>query len=208
VAIGTIRRAVELRGVVSRSEALDAVAASIDRTLLEDALSRRMGVRDAGFSEATVADWGTVFVHSRIDEVIEQGGGDEALREKFIVRILEGQAAYPPRDESVLTGYDTVFDLVESYPAYRNLIAYLDAHVPEGEDDYLFGLYVADDVVDTARSILYVSEVSSLVERGRAVCADDEQFACLSELVMALLNDVPRWSLNGWSPNELAIMRG
>jgi hypothetical protein len=89
-----------------------------------------------------------------------------------------------------------------SQKSTRDLIAYLDAHVPDGCDDYFFAENFVESVIDEARDFC---DIGFLMDRFREdeFVPTEAQLNHLLELILAMVNDVPKWTNNGWSPNEL-----
>ena len=87
-------------------------------------------------------------------------------------------------------------------PAVVNLRNWLDAHVPDDEDD----LFYADDIIDrlldaqmgSSRPTDMIDEASEL---GIFETSEDVEGAV--GRVMALVNALPDWWNNGWPPDEL-----
>ena len=87
-------------------------------------------------------------------------------------------------------------------PASVNLRNWLDAHVPDGEDDYFY----ADDCVDE----LIDAQVDSVRPTDLIDVANDMDLLTLREdpegligRLMAFDNAMPRWENNGWAPDAL-----
>ncbi|MDR1183549.1 MAG: SEC-C domain-containing protein [Coriobacteriales bacterium] len=102
-----------------------------------------------------------------------------------------------------------LFDYVTSVPEVRALRDYLDAHVPDDQDD----LYFADNIIEALYSIVdWVLEpndiIDALSDYGLVLYGDD--IAETNDMLRALntaTNAMPRWSNNGWTPNELVASK-
>jgi hypothetical protein len=78
---------------------------------------------------------------------------------------------------------------------------FLDAHVPDGEDDYTYADRVIDEVllhsIDSGDAMGFLDEVE---RAGVGACTEDP------DLFMRLLENaygsLPSWEFNGWSPQE------
>lgn len=201
-----ISRMVELRGVVACDEALDRVASIVERSIIEDVIHTRLVERRMIFTEETI-DGQRYFAHVRFDHAAELQGGELGSRKAFIREILAYQKLHLPHDESVLDKYGSVLYLVETYPSYRNLVAYLDERVPEGDDEYLYAHAIADEIVDCTQYFFGDGRLEDFFDFHTVLTSDYAEFDRLRVLASALMNDVPRWSLNGWSHNEIALIR-
>ena len=88
------------------------------------------------------------------------------------------------------------------HPCVRDLESFVDAHVPDTQDDYSFGEYVTEDVVRAAIEIGDMSAIDRYIEDiGMKGCSFDE--GVLSRLISNVFKVVPSWENNGWSTNEL-----
>ena len=111
-----------------------------------------------------------------------------------------------PLEEGTLSEID-VFNWKCSLPAARALRGYLDAHVPDDQDDYFFADSVMDELVDfmslgvgdaiTVRTYFEILEDHGFIP-------DAVHMKCVLNLLMNMANAMPCWPNNGWSPNELA----
>jgi hypothetical protein len=98
-----------------------------------------------------------------------------------------------------------LFDYVTSVPEVRALRDYLDAHVPDDQDD----LYFADNIIEELyRSLDWELDpndiIDSLVERGLSLDGDTiDETNDMLQVLDAAMNAMPRWVNNGWTPVEL-----
>ncbi|WP_273383432.1 SEC-C metal-binding domain-containing protein [Enorma phocaeensis] len=94
------------------------------------------------------------------------------------------------------------FEWQAQLPEAINLRNWLDAHVPDDEDDMLF----ADDVVS---ELIEVNETSGEPNAFLNAAADmdlltlTEDTQAILGRIMALANALPKWENNGWAPNAL-----
>ena len=88
------------------------------------------------------------------------------------------------------------------HPCVRDLESFVDAHVPDTQDDYSFGEYVTEDVVRAAIEIGDMSAIDRYIEDiGMKGCSFDE--GVLSRLRSNVFNKiVPSWI--GWMVYERA----
>ncbi len=123
--------------------------------------------------------------------------------------LLEGRRHLPPRPVP-----DDLFDHLTDFfgwsldqPPMRALTRYLDAHVPDGEDDYAY----ANDVLGFVQECLHVGMgvdeiVWELFDRG--ACPDERSFDAMEWLVCQVVDGMPSWACNGWSPREARELAG
>jgi len=124
------------------------------------------------------------------------------MRPKVIQDILDRQSGKPARTFPDMGGHATPLDLVRTKDSYRELCAYLDEHVPDDRSDYTFAEEVARSVVLRSRHVHDSAEALGIISE-YDFDPSDSKLSRLSALVAKLMNDVPRWDNNGWSPNEL-----
>lgn len=108
----------------------------------------------------------------------------------------------PSRTADELEGY-VFYDAVLALPSQVALRDFLDANVPDGQDDYFFAENVIEDLIEIAQ---FDFDPSDIIDELRQHGLEFESPAKLSRmltLVMNFTNDVPRWSNNGWSPAAL-----
>lgn len=112
----------------------------------------------------------------------------------------------PNKSAESLEAFDWL-DFVEALPSHRALQAFLDAHVPNGKDDYLF----ADKILEDLYSMVnYGAGPEALVKHMQdqgLVLASTAESGQLLMLLSLLVNDLPRWENNGWSAKELEELR-
>lgn len=99
-----------------------------------------------------------------------------------------------------------LFDYVTSAPEVRTLRDYLDAHVPDDQED----LYFADNVIDALYDMLdWTPNPSDIIDSlgDQGLFLDNDNIDEANDMLQALytaINAMPRWSNNGWAPTELA----
>lgn len=153
--------------------------------------------------EALAADWCDV---SGVSLDLLEGGfleGDLG----FLKRILESQKGKEPRPlgPGLLTG-DDVFDLRATTPASLALRDYLDANVPDGQDDYFFADKVIDELIDYFAVGMHGTECFNVfleILEDNGYVPDKAHLTHLMELATNMINSMPTQANNGWSPHEL-----
>ena len=79
---------------------------------------------------------------------------------------------------------------------------FLDARVPDGEDDFFFADRVVEALVMGAMEGAGIQDLFAYVrELGLDACCEDEER--LPKLITNVYNSLPSWENNGWSPQEL-----
>ena len=122
--------------------------------------------------------------------------------EQYKRDLVESQSNLPMKPLSrTLLENDVIGELLDDDNVVR-LRSYLDAHVPDGADDYSFADWVVEGVVMASiesgsiqEVLAYASEfgLESLVGEGQR----------LFLLITNAFNAMPSWENNGWSPQEL-----
>ena len=108
----------------------------------------------------------------------------------------------PSRTAGELEAY-RVFSTLEELPSHRALQEYLDAHVPEGEDEYMYAEGVMGELVEMVQ---YDPSPAVVLEELQDMGIDLADIAGSDGMVSVItdfLNDIPRWALNGWTPKAL-----
>jgi hypothetical protein len=99
-----------------------------------------------------------------------------------------------------------LFDYVTSVPEVRALRDYLDAHVPDDQDDF----YFADNIVDALYNFLdWTLNPSDIIDVlcDHGLFFDDDDIDETNDMLKVLytaMNAMPHWTNNGWTPDELA----
>lgn len=90
----------------------------------------------------------------------------------------------------------------EQIPEARNLRSWLNAHVPDGENDYVY----ADDVIDQLLMARNESDdpnhLLKMANELRLFTLTNDTQAIVGR-IMALWNALPSWRNNGWSPRAV-----
>ena len=130
-------------------------------------------------------------------------------RDESVRYILRRHAQIAPEGPCPLDPALAERDVLEwksSLPAAVNLRNWLDAHVPDDDNDLYFADRVIDDLMDlraTASSPnQFLRDASDL---GITVLSDDAD--AIVGRIMAFWNGMPDWESNGWSPDALVSKR-
>ena len=125
-------------------------------------------------------------------------GNLQTVRESLIAAHRELSPRPLARDE---VESDSMARLWEE-PSVKALLAFLDAHVPDGQDDYDFADSVVEEILYAAIEIADFNAVMKYVESvGLKDCAANKDI--LPRLVTNVFNIVPSWDNYGWSAKEL-----
>ena len=146
------------------------------------------------------------------DEWLEEAGADEediadARRWRHV--LLERQETIPRRPLSEAMGEPTLFHWLMKRESARLLRAWLDAHVPDGKNDYAFADGLMEELFDSANQDMSPSEQARIVTDPYGevdFSSEDEVMDFFNELLalaMRYVNDVPQWYDHGYSPGEL-----
>lgn len=124
----------------------------------------------------------------------------------FLRDIMAHQQAFPPRPvPPEMARVDAYLDWAIEQPPVRRLARYLDAHVPDGEDDVQYVEDVLKNVVEVSHGSLdFTKFIQVLGDHG--VYADEDGLRAVTWLVMQVVNGLPCWDDNGWSPEEARRM--
>ena len=90
-----------------------------------------------------------------------------------------------------------------SLPAAINLRNWLDAHVPEGENDLYFAERTLDELMDLRVTVASPTEFLRCVSDMDLFLLTEDPDSIISR-VMVFWNGMPDWDRDGWSPDALA----
>lgn len=82
---------------------------------------------------------------------------------------------------------------------------WLDAHVPDGEDDLYFADDLLSEIVFEREGPIDPSTIPQMLSEAGLFC-DSDQTDDLLNLAMRFVNDLPSWLNNGYSPTQLHEM--
>lgn len=208
-----------LRGIATSGEAYDEYCRcfpdAFDEDEFEDAVMRALNRGTVRF-DCLSTDDELYFLQYELGNRFREDNGIEV--EDFPDPFLEGELGWLenlldvregklPRalDDSMRSAND-VYDWKENLPATRALRDYLDSHVPDGQDDYLFADGVIEDLITfmsfgmtSAQTVRIYFEI--LEDHG--FVPDEAHMKKLLDLLMNMANAMPTWANNGWAPNEL-----
>lgn len=117
--------------------------------------------------------------------------------------MMAHQAPYKPRPlPEGLAQAEDYMDWALQQPAVRQLARYLDAHVPDGEDDYLYAEDVLAVVVDASHGGINPTDLIQSLGGMGVLGSDNDAADAVLWMVMKVVNSMPNWENNGWSPDE------
>ena len=126
-------------------------------------------------------------------------------RDQFVLYLLdchEDKASQGPCPIDPALAEGDVTSWKAGLPAAVNLRNWLDAHVPDGEDDYFFADDCVDELIDVhADSVRPTDLIDAASDMDLFTLSEDPE-GLISRL-MAFDNAMPRWENNGWSADAL-----
>lgn len=128
----------------------------------------------------------------------------EAALERTRISLLKHKASLRPPDLSPRMLATAPLDALMERDALRALREFVDAHIPDGEDDYEFAdLFVRSVVVSCVLMNDSYNDTIDLIRLyGMLGCEGTDFPDTLGQLVTNAFNALPRWQLNGWSLEE------
>lgn len=144
-------------------------------------------------------------VNEVLDKLERRIEREQTTRDKMLCALIaehERKAEYGPfpLDPSLATG--EAYDWKLRLPEVANLRRWLDAHVPDDEDDFLYADYVIEQLLDVQMGSTRPTEiVEAASELG--VFETTEDVEGVLGRIMAMVNALPDWWNNGWSPDAL-----
>lgn len=125
--------------------------------------------------------------------------GVESYRRHLVARHEE----IPIREFEPELATEDAFGWKLRQPSALRLRNFLDAHVPDGENDCFY----ADRVLETLVVMLLegygAQELVGYLEDAGALPEDIDEANRVITLLNGLVNSLPNWENNGWSPYEL-----
>lgn len=212
LAISIANFMVELRGAVPLSDVFDQYAAlsqnPFEMSDLAMALTYSprpdLSLYDFWFGEVpgesylVHADIAAAFSDETIKDRVHFGGLPGEIDDLLVVQ--EGKQPRPISEEMATVGEYVPW--ARTRPAAIALRDYLDAHVPDGADDYTYADGVVDDLIIMCTSEFAMKNITDYLSQ-ELVLSGVDQLGRVMELLTNLSNSLPKWSNNGWSPNEL-----
>lgn len=132
----------------------------------------------------------------------EDLGSELRQLEQYKRGLVESQAAMPmkPLSRSLLEN-DIMGELLDN-PNVVRLRSFIDKHIPDGQNDYLFADRVVEELVMAAVETGNLQAIFAYVIDLGLMDASLED-SRLPNLITNLYNAMPSWENNGWSPQEL-----
>lgn len=193
---------VELCGIVESHTAYNLFSRWFpEDELTFDAFARRV-VREAVSMRYDFVCWNNgkkdYLLHFTLEDSGEDGGEDAThlTRAEYRERLIERHETVPVYDCGRAAVEEGVLVWKQSLPEVVALRAFLDAHIPAGENEYVFAdrvigelLFSTAATLDSQRVLAYLNEKGL----GPLLKADDT----LVELVTELMRTLPNWDCNG-----------
>ena len=190
----------DTRGLISLEEAAQGLAerfSGLDEKEVKRALEAGTSLPVAELDDETYVVALDLIVWSDRDRrwVFDKGIARKTLEEQV------GKQAYWPNVEECV--YRNVFDMATTIDEGRALLSFLEAHVPDEEDDITFPFEYMKWVVDHTLAPLDPQEsVDMITDIVNAVALSMAQADRVMRLIMALEDVLPKRSLNGYSPKR------
>ena len=204
--IDCIRLALEYRGVCYLMDLMDEIEEVEGPALAPGSLE--LAVRERG-RRGTFGYWYLEFEESgyladpviakrcALDETGNVTNGEPLeLAEDVLERVT-------PRPLDLMIAEGGVLPFVRQDSAYVDLVAWLDEHVPNGEDDYAFATTTADLMVLALRYTPAGDLSPIFYDVGLEL--NPAQVVRMVEFINRLAEIVPSWKFGGWSAEEREV---
>jgi hypothetical protein len=96
-----------------------------------------------------------------------------------------------------------LFDSCFLIPQVQKLQQFLDTFVPDGEDDLYFADQIIIELIEAAQFDVPIKNILEELEKDGLAFENIELMNDFLAILSDALNAIPRWSNNGYSPNEL-----
>lgn len=203
--------AAELYGIIEYDKCLDIVAQHIDAdSILVDMLLRiAIWDGDTDFEVIDLDDVNYIVYWQLTQEFMLEGGPEEGIDDAEALEALDVFRSYifdrqqeiefrPLPDE-----YSNYYESITSTESAQQLIAWLDEHIPDGEQDFSYADNVIEQLVDTRRFSPEPAASVHVLEDMGSLPDDFDDMQDLLSLVMRFINDIPLWQNAGWSSTQL-----
>lgn len=144
-------------------------------------------------------------VEGVLDDLERRIAREREQRDKMLRGLIEAhaqKAAYGPVPLDASLAKEEVYDWKCRLPEVVNLRGWLDAHVPDDEDDCLYADYVIEQLLDVQMGCARPTEIVDVAsELGVFESTADVEGAM--GRIMAVVNALPDWWNNGWSPEAI-----
>lgn len=211
----------ELRGMALYAQAIDEYVATVpdgfdDPELINELLFEAVneGLCSICMLATSVEDEVYLLHYELMDEYQaskgiprdKRGPYEESELDELLEGLLAQQKGKEPRPvQPEMLSETSLFEWKLKQPPTLAMRNFLDAHVPDGADDYFFAEDVIEDLLDEAMWGLMQGSVQAffdILER-HGFFPDESQLNQLIQLWQNLCNALPIWPNNGWSPLEL-----
>ncbi len=194
--------ALDLRGVAYLSELMHEYVERYGESESVDIEELGYSLLASGIGELIILDDEPVLVGMRVISALGHFPREEQVEDEARYYLVEqGKKPIRPVPDELEDAGEVVEWMIDS-PEAQALIAYLDEHVPEEEDEYFWAEDTVCMLIDGFRA--FVNPTEALKDAfGEEMPFTEAQLKRVLDLSMALANAVPRWENNGWSPNEL-----
>lgn len=125
---------------------------------------------------------------------------EEELERERVSLLMHDRKMAPPRLDAAMLAERPIETLM-NYPQLQALRSFVDAHVPDGEDDYEFAdVFVRSVVASVVLMAESYNDTMDLIRLYQMEHCDGTEYSdTLGRLVTNAYNELPRWELNGWS---------
>ena len=140
-----------------------------------------------------------------LDDLERRIEREQATRNKMLRALIaehERKSEYGPLPLDPSLATEDAYEWKLRLPEVANLRRWLDAHVPDDEDDRLYADYVIEQLLDVQLGSSRPTEIVEVAsELGVFETTEDVEGAL--GRIMAMVNALPDWWNNGWSPDAL-----
>lgn len=119
--------------------------------------------------------------------------------------LLKRHSTIPRRPFEEIAHFDSIFEYAMNLESGILLREWLDAHVPDREDDLYFADDLLSEIVFECEGPTDPSAIPQMLSEAGLFC-DGDQTDDLLNLAMRFVNDLPCWLNNGYSPTQLHEM--
>jgi hypothetical protein len=214
--VSTLNLACEMYGIVSFddfserlgfNEFADTFGNEFANALLSRIVTLAMN-NIVSFGVFDVPDGSIIFAHNCMRPFFDYADAGHAISDlsdnPIIGGMLESRKGFPPRPLGDWGDATDAYEYLYAQEPTRRLVQFLDAHVPDSQDDYEFADTVVQDEIDVNRLVrIETDNAMEDLQEAYDFNADDEVLAQLTEIYDAFTYEIPSWYYHGWSEKDI-----
>ena len=155
------------------------------------------------------SDGSVFFAHNCMRPYLSYTDSDNAVADladnPVVTGMLKSREAYPARPLGDWGEASDLYEFMHCQEPTRRLVQFLDAHVPDSQDDYEFADTVMQDEIDVNRLVrIDTDNALEDLQETYDFNADEATLEELAEILDAFTAIIPSWYYYGWSQKDVS----